>query len=223
MNKQLINQNIKTWLNRIDLTMPAVTEFAIYQLQKLINEYIDSDHETEHKITELGLKFPLKVIISRETLFKICQMYFGVQGYTRLIYDFTQPHKSALVQYFYGLSLKPQIALETYIIFVNQLQTIRLDFYNKNLKNEKSTNITSYRLDRFCDGFLMNFYKPNSKLPISKEEQQQLERYRVNAHLKPLIQEVEEVSDAVEERSQKDFEAGINYFKTMPARTSEEY
>lgn len=212
-----MHKKIQTWLNRIDLTVPAVTEFAIYKVQQYINEYIYSESDSEHKINELGIKIPLSLLMSRESLFNLCQMYFGVQGYTRLIYDFTQPHKSALVQYFYGLSLKPEIALQTYNIFVNQLHTIRVDFYNKNLKNEKSTNITSYRLDRFCDGFLRNFYKPHSKLPIPKEEQQQLERYRVNAHLKPLIQEVEEVSDSVEERSQKDFEAGINYFKTMPA------
>lgn len=213
MNKQLTMRKIKTWLNKIDLTDQDVTEYAINNVHKLINDYILSDTDTGHKINESGFRIPLYVSRSQNLIFRICQMYFGVQGDSRIIYNFQiSKYKPIQKYFFYGLSLKPEIAAQTYKIFMQQMRIIGMEYSEQNLKNEKSVNIRNYRLDRFCYGFLVNFFNQNSQLELSQEEQQQLKQYRVNSRFMPLNMKIADVDKDVEDRSQHDFDAGIDYF-----------
>lgn len=213
MNKQLTMRKIKTWLNKIDLTDQDVTEYAINNVHKLINDYILSDSDTGHKINECSLKIPLYVSMSQESIFDLCQMYFGVQGDSRIIYNFQiSKYKPIQKYFFYGLSLKPEIAAQTYKIFMQQMRIIGKEYSDKYLKNEKSVNIRNYRLDRFCDGFLVNFYNENSHLELAQEEQQQLEQYRINSKFMPLNMKIADVDKNIVNRSQHDFDAGMDYF-----------
>lgn len=213
MNKKLTMQKINALLNGIDLTNPEFTEYVINIAQRLMQNYIWSCSDTEHKINESGLRVPLHVPLSQSSIFLLCEMYFGIQGDSRVIYN-SQISKFKPIQkyFFYGFSLKPAIAAKTYKIFLQQMRNIGKEYSDKYLKNEKSVNIRNYRLDRFCNGFLVNFFNENSQLELSQEEQQQLEQYRGNSKLMPLNIKNDDVDKDVIGRYQDDFDAGLEYF-----------
>ena len=229
-------QKIKIWLNRIDLTEIEATEAAICHVHEIMNDYILSDLNTGNKVNESGFRIPLYVPSFQESIFSICQMYYGVKGFSRLIQG-SSIDKTIQQYYFYGFSIKPEIAALTHKILLQQVRAIGEEYFIKHIKNEKSVKIRNYRHNRFCEGFLRNFFNGFLEKKLEQEEEKQLEQYLINTIYMPLNRYIANFEQEVIDRGNNDFDAGrdyfearlnsfgaeMEYFKTMTAGTSEEY
>lgn len=209
MKKQLIMQKIKIWLNRIDLTDQEATEAIIRNVHEAMNDYILSDLNTANKINESGFRIPLYVSSAQESIFRLCQMYYGVKGFSRQI---PKIDKTIQQYFFYGFSIRPEIAALTHKIFLQQLCLIGKDYFDKHIKNEKSVKVRTYRLDSYCDGFLTNFFNGFLEIKLEQEEEKQLEQYLINSNSMPLNRDIADFDEKINNMSQNDFSAGLDYF-----------
>ena len=212
MNKQLTMQKIKTWLNRIDLTEREATEAAICHVHEITNDYILSDLNTGNKVNESGFRIPLYVSSFQESIFSICQMYYGVKGFSRLIPG-SSIDKTIQQYFFYGFSIKPEIAALTHKILLQQVRAIGKEYFIKHIKNEKSVKIRDYRHNRFCEGFLRNFFSSFLENKLAPEEEKQLEQYLINTIYMPLNRDIANFDREIIDRGNNDFDAGRDYFE----------
>ncbi|WP_239352758.1 DUF7168 domain-containing protein [Snodgrassella communis] len=216
MDKVLVLDQIKKCLQEIDIRDFAATDTVLLVVQELMEKagLFSSELIATEEVVETAFTIPKRIPDWQYSLLKLCEECFAVKSY------FLMPCCLNTIKrptwYFYGISLKPEIAAYAYKLLSKQIRTAGQAYAIQNLQHVNLPKNKVYRRNRFCFG-LVSGIKGWPKdgiitINITDEESQKLNKYRSNMGLIwPFPVSEPKVEEAVYEAGNEDFGNGLFY------------
>lgn len=157
MNKDQIFTKIKKCLQQVKFANGNGYEIAsmLMHIQDMMGAYNLFDSSPAEKINDVGFKIPLAVPVWHSILMDVCEQCFGVKGYAQVLFD--SDFNKSQHYYFFGMSIRPEFAVYTYKILIQQFRLARQKYSEKLEANGPIKN-KRYRLDWFSEGMATGIF-----------------------------------------------------------------
>ena len=210
MNNEKIIENIKKCLALSKSNNEHEAALALEHAQRLmrINGIDDVDIELR-KITSFDVPSILKFSKWQLLLLTLISETFGCGCYQQI--DVLGHSKIRC----YGFNCKAEVAGYAYEVLLRQIKHARLEFMRMHLSRVRITKNKTFRADKFCEGWVTGAYHAVSKMKISEQEKNALDKYLHKSVNKPKTIRPISSSNSVATRATDDdlrhgFNAGKN-------------